>query len=164
MIAFERFATFITHPEHQELFRSKTLITQWARTYPMIFDTDDIRIAESQADLGYHFFEWLAAILVYHLRGYLSLIEQYQFKNHSRKQAIIAQLANQEILDYIQNHPAFGHIQCPDLLVYSPDMSDWFFCEVKSPSDVLQERQAAFFHELSERSGKPVRTIEFRYL
>jgi len=39
----------------------------------MLFDEDDLRIAQNQAHLGYHFFEWLAAVLLYHMYGYFGV-------------------------------------------------------------------------------------------
>jgi hypothetical protein len=130
----------------------------------MSFDEYDLRIAKNQAELGYHYFEWLAAVLLYHTYGYLSLVEQYQFKNHKRKHAILKRLVEPRVIEFIQEHPAYGNIQCPDLLVYKPDESDWFFCEVKSPNDTLREKQVSFFRSLSRVSRKPVRLVEFRYL
>ena len=50
------------------------------------------------------------------------------------------------------------------MLVYTPNRSDWFFCEVKGPRDKLRGAQAAFFRELSKRSGKPIRMVNIRYV
>ncbi len=41
-------------------------------------------IAENQPD--YHFWEWLAAIVLYHATGYRALVEKYAYANHPRKQ------------------------------------------------------------------------------
>ena len=161
MSKFEIVAKFVTHPDHHQLFRSKELVINWARTYPMIFDDDDLRIAENQAELGYHFHEWLAAVLLYHSFGYFSLIEQYQFKKHKRKQAVLKELTQPNVIEFMGYHPEFGRVQCPDLLVYKPDMSDWYFCEVKGPKDRLREDQIKFFHELSQVSKKGIRVVEF---
>ena len=46
--------------------------------------------------------------------------------------------------------------QAPDLLVYKPDFSDWFFCEVKGPHDHMRPVQSAFFEALSSLSSRPV--------
>ncbi len=114
--------------------------------------------------MGYHFYEWLAAVLIYHTHGYLSLVEQYQFKSHSRKQSILRQLTSSLTLEFIQYHPEFGKVQCPDLLVYNPNFSEWFFCEVKGPSDSLTSKQIEFFRALANNSGKDIRMVEFVYL
>lgn len=161
---FEILASFVTHPNHHKLFRSKSLVLDWARTYPMIFDEDDIRIAENQAELGYHFYEWLAAVLLYHTYAYFSLVEQYQFKKHRTKQKILSELTRSNVIEFMRHHPKFGGVQCPDLLVYKPDYSDWFFCEVKGPKDRLRYEQIVFFRELSRVSGKAIRLIEFAHL
>lgn len=79
MIDFELFASYTTHANHHDLLRSKELVVQWAKTYPMLFDEDDLRIAENQADMGHHFYEWLAAVLICHNHGLFSLVEKYQF-------------------------------------------------------------------------------------
>ena len=149
---------------HHDQFRAGTLVKRWADMYPMLFDPDDVRIAENQAGAGYHFFEWLVAVQLYHAQGLLSLVEQYQFANHTTKSAKVEALAPPEVRDFMISHPEFGGHQCPDLLAYRPDMSDWFFCEVKGPSDSLSEGQARFFDALSQLSGKPVRLAEVSYL
>lgn len=164
MSEFEIFAKYTTHPNHAKLFQSKELVISWAYTYPMIFDEDDLRIAETQAEFGSHFHEWLAAVLVYHTYGYFSLVEKYQFKNHKKKQAILKDLAQPDIIKFMEYHPEFGNTQCPDLLVYKPDKSEWFFCEVKGPNDRLRDEQVAFFHELARVSEKHIRMVEFTYL
>jgi len=149
---------------HHDQFRAGVLVARWAEMYPMLFDEDDVRIAGNQAAAGYHFFEWLAAIQLYHAQGLLSLVEQYQFANHTGKRAKLAALAAPEVIEFMIAHPEFGGHQCPDLLIYRPDMSDWFFCEVKGPTDSLSDGQARFFDALSQLSGKPVRLAEVRYL
>jgi hypothetical protein len=46
--------------------------------------------------------------------------------------------------------------------MYAEDLSDWFFCEVKGPSDRLRDEQVRKFARLAEMTSKPVRLIEFR--
>lgn len=164
MAKFELLASFKTYPDLHEQFRSEELYNQWARNYPMLFDADDLRIAISQAGMGYHYYEWLSAILIFHTLGKYSLIEQYQFKNHLQKHDKLIQLTTNEVIDFMRSHPEYGDVQCPDLLVYEPDYSDWFFCEVKGPDDRLRKTQAEFFTELSKRTNKPIKTVEFQYI
>jgi hypothetical protein len=79
-------------PQQWERFVSGELWRQWTKEYPQIFDEQDIQLAISQAGpkMRYHFHEWLAAVLIFHTYGYLSLIEQYEFKAaHERKQAVM---------------------------------------------------------------------------
>jgi len=153
---------FEYHPGQRERFKAGVLWQDWARQYPDIFDDLDRDIARNQAPLGYHFFEWLGAIFLYNSTGYLSLVEKYEFKNHARKHAIMSQLVSAEVFDLIQDHAAYQRTQCPDLLAYAPDMSDWFFCEVKGPRDRLQAIQKEFFEALARASGKKIRLIRFR--
>ena len=143
-------------PARREQFRTGQLRDEWTRRYPFLFDEDDLRIATTQQKS--HFFEWLAAVLVYESFGYRSLVEKYEFSRHSRKQAILEQLLTEEAIRLVTERGT----QCPDLLSYAPDMGDWFFCEVKGPNDEIRPAQVAYFSQLSEVSGKPVRLIEFR--
>lgn len=137
---------------------------RWAKTYPMLFDEDDLRIAENQTEMGYHFYEWLAAVLIYHSHGLFSLVEKYQFASHPRKQDKVDKLVEPRIAELIRSHPDYGNAQCPDLLVYNPDHSDWFFCEVKGPADRLRSEQAEFFRALADLSGKPINLVEFMHI
>ena len=162
MSDFELLAIYHTHSDLYRRFKAEDLSLSWASIYPMLFDEDDLRIAMSQAEMGYHFYEWLAAILIFHSYGLYSLVEQYQFKKHSNKQEKLAKLTNQDVISFMQSHPDIGNVQCPDLLVYSPDYSDWFFCEVKGPNDKLRKTQIDFFNALSSKAKKPIKMIEFK--
>jgi hypothetical protein len=73
---------FEYRPQPWDRFVSGELWWQWAKEYPQIFDGQYIQIAKNQAGpkMRYHFHEWLAAVLIFHTYGYLSLIEQYEFK------------------------------------------------------------------------------------
>lgn len=138
------------------------LVEEWYNTYPALFDEQDLIIARSQAKLGYHFFEWLAAIIIFQTYGLLSLIEQYEFKSHKRKQAILEKIINNDLLELVLNHRTnYRATQCPDLFVYSPDYSVWFFCEVKGPRDRLTNAQKKYFNELTKVANNPVRIIRF---
>jgi hypothetical protein len=132
------------------------LVRIWAKQYPKIFDKDDIRVTRKQQN--YHFFEWLAAIIIYNSTGYFSLVEKYEFQNHERKQKILRKLMTNEQITQIYLHGA----QCPDLLAYSPDHRDWFFCEVKGPRDKLRKEQITYFEKLKKFTGKRTYVIEFK--
>ena len=144
------------HPSQRERFGSGELAPEWARRYPKLFDEDDLRLATSQP--YYHFFEWLGAIVLFNTTGYLSLVEKYEFRAHPRKVQIVEQLVPPEALEAMRG----GEAQCPDLLVYAPDLSDWFFCEVKGPRDRLRPVQKQYFASLSTRCAKPVYVLRFR--
>src|SRR5438105_15594882 len=77
--------TFCYRRAQHDKFISGELGIEWARQYPHLFDEDDRRLYDSQCGLGYHFFEWLGAILLYEATGYISLIEKYGSDNHTRK-------------------------------------------------------------------------------
>jgi hypothetical protein len=157
--------TFEYHARQWERFVSGELWEQWAKDYPDIFDERDVEIARSQAGprMRNHFHEWLAAVLIFHTYGYWSLIEQYEFKPHVRKRAIVERILPPDVFMLVTNHRKnFGGVQCPDLFAYAPDNSDWFFCEVKSPRDRLHDSQARFFEELARVSGKEIRVVHFR--
>jgi hypothetical protein len=148
--------------EQHDKFRTGKLWQEWARQYPDIFDTDDARLAQSQAAHGYHFFEWLAAILIFQSTGYLSLVEKYEFSNHQRKHEILKKLVMDDVFKLITDKTSKA--QNPDLLVYSPSLTDWFFCEVKGRKDRLRQVQKDYFAELENISGKQVYVIQFKLL
>jgi hypothetical protein len=144
-------------------WRRGELRREWAARFPQLFDSDDRRLARTQGPDGYHFIEWLGAIVLYHLTGYRSLISKYEFPKHARKQEIVHRLLPEPLLKVIRHHPQYGLTQCPDLLAHAPDLSDWSFCEVKGPRDRLGARQQPFFEELARISGKPVRLLYFKW-
>lgn len=153
------------HPKQRDRFVSGELWQQWAKSYPDIFDERDTQIAVTQAGpaMKLHFHEWLAAVLLYQTYGYLSLVEQYEFPAQTRKRMIIKRLLPSKVYELITDHSqSFGKVQCPNLLVYSPDFANWFFCEVKGPHDRLRETQIRFFEELARVSEKQINVIRFR--
>lgn len=162
MSNLETYATFVTHKAHHNVFRHGHLAEDWSSMYPMLFDADDIRIAIDQRQLGYHYHEWLAAILIYHTTGFLSLIEAYAYRSHSSKRRILETLVTGKALDFIASHGMSSAIQCPDLLVYAPNGHEWFFCEVKGPRDKLREKQVNFFDELAQVTGKEIKVVHFQ--
>ncbi len=58
---------------------------------------------------------------------------------------------------------AHGNTEQLILLMYAPDMSDWFFCEVKGPGDRLRSEQMSKFEALAEVSGEPVRLMHLKW-
>ena len=165
MITFISIGPFEIQAEERERFISGSLWEGWIKKYPDIFDEDDHRLAQSQAHLGYHFYEWRAAVLIYQKMGYLSLVEKYQFKKHKRKQDIFLQRVSSlpRLLDLIARRKEYGHgVQCPDLFVYKRNnLTDWFFCEVKGPKDKIRDIQERYFYKIANASGNPVRLIQF---
>jgi hypothetical protein len=161
MNPIEEYGTFAYDPAERQWFRSGRLWEAWYQRYPRIFDSDDLRLASNQAELGYHFFEWLAAIQVFRNTGYLSLVEKYQFDNHPQKKEVLKKLASTELHKAIQYCKTKKGVQCPDLLAYSVDCSDWQFYEVKGDEDRISKCQREQFQTLLEITKKPVRLIRF---
>ena len=66
---------------------------EWAQRFPELFDADDRRLAEAQGPLGYHFYEWLAAIVLHHTTGYFVVgvevrVPQARPKARDRREAL----------------------------------------------------------------------------
>jgi hypothetical protein len=160
MTDFSIFAYFFTSNELHQRYRDGFLAPEWASAYPMIFDHDDLRIAETQSKKGYHYFEWLSAILLFHTNGLLSLVECYTFRSHPRKRSLVERLCGDNTARFLFDKGVEARAQCPDLLVYHPDLSYWFFCEVKGPTDRIQDNQVTWFHVLEEVTGKKVYLIQ----
>jgi hypothetical protein len=131
--------TFTYSQEERQRFRTAFLWQKWAEIYPNLFDADDCRIAKTQARLGYHFFEWLAAIRIYETTGYLSLVEKYEFKAHHRKHLIARKILPKNVQEILSHQNRQNRVQCTDLLVYAANFSDWYFCEVKADKDFLRK-------------------------
>ena len=146
--------------EQRAEFAAGPLRRRWRRQYSHLFDTQDAVLAENQP--AYHFYEWLAAIILHHSTGYRSLVGKYQFENHPRKRAVVAKVLSPTVCGLLDSRSTWGRTQGPDLLMYAPDFSDWFFCEAKGPRDTLGERQRGFFSALAEVSGRAIRLVEFR--
>ena len=68
----------------------------------------------------------------------------------------------EETYDWLVNAPR--PCQGPDLLAYAPDHSNWFFIEVKGPSDRLRPVQRDYFAAVAEVTGRPVYQVRFRAL
>jgi len=152
--------TFFSRDQLHQRFRERFLVLEWWASYPQLFDEDDLRIAINQAPLGYHYFEWLCAILLYHTTGWLSLVGKYAFESHRRKRAILQSLAEPTVIDSLSLRGNESRVQCPDLLVYRPDLTDWFLCEVKGPRDYLRDTQVAAFRDIRQRTDKKIYLIE----
>ncbi len=137
-------------PSDREGWRAGDLPRLWASRYWQVFDEDDLRLGLSQPD--YHFCEWVGAICFFLTQGCLSLVEKYGCPSHLRKEVVLNRLTGPEFTCFLEHAPQ----QPPDLLVYAPDYSDWFFCEVKGPGDRLGAEQEDFFGEIEARTGKEI--------
>ena len=159
-LLLQELGTFHFDQNQRIQFRSGELSREWKRKYPNSFDEDDLRLALSQPKN--HFFEWLGAVVINQKYGFLSLVEQYQFKKHKHKQEILGQLNFPGLQKGMEYQRRINRVQAPDLLVYAPDYSDWFFCEVKGGFDYLRQTQKDHFLALSQLSGKPIYQVNFK--
>jgi len=142
---------FPYHRRQRERFREGALVDEWAVRYSTIFDGDDVRLAKSQP--SNHFFEWLAAVLLFEATGYLSLVEKYE--THSGKVAKLRQVVPGPVFDHVMEN----RTGLPDLFVYAPDHSNWFFCEVKGAADRARKHQLSRAEGLEKACGKAVRLL-----
>ncbi len=152
------YGKFPFDPSTRARFASGELREEWFARYPQLFDENDLRLARNQPES--HFFEWLAAIKIFHDTGWLSLVEKYVYTNHPAKLELFTSLVPPEVPRLFRSH-YFGRRQPPDLFVYSPERSDWYFCEVKGGSDRLRKEQRIVFAMLERMTGRPVRIIHF---
>lgn len=157
---FHNVAEFTYGTAQRDRFREGSLHKEWADRYPMLFDEQDVESANNQASGGYHFVEWLTSILLFETFGYLSLVEKYQYTYHPKKYKIFSKIAPPSVLEFIDERAKTDKTQGPDLFVYSPDESQWFFCEVKGPKDKFRESQISYFNELYRVTGKSIGTVQ----
>ena len=156
----ELLATLDVDETLRKKFQSGELAKEWREKKPQLFYEDDLRLAFFQPIN--HFFEWFAAIYLFEEKGYFSLIEKYQYKNHPEKQSIVKKLEFEDLRRVMDYQRLKNQVQLPDLLVYKPDFSDWFFCEVKGGTDKLRPEQEEEFRIFSELSKKPIYMIEIK--
>lgn len=152
-------------PRLKERFLSGRQRRIWLEAYGnTLFDEEDQRIAESQSSA--HFYEWFGAVVMHHATGYHCLLQKYQFKPHPRKRKVLRRIAPPALLDLFdtQAQRGFSTMQGPDLLMYAPDESDFFFCEVKGPNDRLRAKQKRYFAAISEAADQQIELLCFRRL
>ena len=141
-----------------DLWKTGVLAPLWAQRFPELFREHDLDLARAQGHLGYHFIEWLAAIVLHHTSGYHSA-GSYEFRH---RPTVVEKLLSAEVRALVADRTQYS-AQGPDLLMYAPDLSDWFFCEVKGPDDSMREVQCNKFAALAELSRKSVRLLRFTW-
>jgi hypothetical protein len=147
------FGTFHYKQDLRDRFRNARLYEEWSVQYPHLFDEIVISHARGQAKDGYHFHEWLAAILIHKSTGYSSLFSYFEPKSQ-REQAILKQVLPEPVLTIVLDRS--HHCQPPDIFFYAPDRSDWFFCEVKGPGDRLRKVQHDYYEKISAVTARPI--------
>jgi hypothetical protein len=148
--------TFVFDPVRRARFADGSLVDQWYEAYGDMFDDDDYRLARSQP--GNHFFEWLTAVLLRESTGYYSLVEKYESASHANKVNTFRKTVGPSIFEFAMAH----RTGLPDLFVYQPETTDWFFCEVKGGPDRLSQGQIGTHNELERISKRPVRIVWLR--
>lgn len=132
------------------------LAREWSESYPELFDEQDL--AQTVTQPGKHFFEWLAAVCLFHRDGVHALVEKYGFANHPRKVGMVDELLGsraQVVRGLCSDHG----VQPPDLLVFAPDMSRYWFVEAKGPDDRVRDSQEASHRILQDALGADIEII-----
>ena len=144
-------------PETKGLWEQSRLQPVWYSQYAgTLFTEGDMRIVSPGHQPRLHFGEWLAAIAFYNTFEWISLQEDYYWQSDPEKTDLLPQILPGPVCDYCLDWHVNGKdAQLPDLLVYAPDYSGWFFCEVKV-EDSLSEKQAKVFSQLCDIARKPV--------
>lgn len=156
--------TFTYHPDQRKRFRDGSLADEWRLRYSMLFDAKDRELLKTEHQAQYHFFEWLAAVLLYEATGYLSLVEGYTAKTHEEKREKLRKAVSVDIFNWLAENES-GQ---PDLFVYRQGTDQWFFCEVKGGPDKARGNQlkwTAEFRELLKLQkvrGERVRLIHLK--
>lgn len=105
----------------------------------------------------------MAAIFLHQVTGYLALVGKYEFPRHHHRDRVVHQVLSLDVIAALRDRSGDANVQAPDLLMYAPDHSDWFCCEVKGPGDRLNQTQHARFAALAALTRKPVRMLKFRW-
>ena len=81
------------------------------------------------------------------------MVESYEFKIQKWKRNRLQELGASELLGFFDNQgkAGFGRRQAPDRLVYAPDLSEFYFCEVKGPTDRLRPVQIEYFKAVCQQ-------------
>jgi len=115
------------------------LVRQWLQQYPDVFDMDDLRLTVDQPKN--HFCEWFAAIHLFHREGAHCMVEQHVFQNHPTKVARMATLLSERERRTLDAIRAAYAVQPPDLFVFVPKTSRYWFAEVKGLGDRLSTKR-----------------------
>lgn len=158
---FEQLGTFVVTELQKELHKSGVSWQKWIQDYPMIFDEQDLENFKGQAKRGYLMYGSLTGIFIYNATGYIPVMGSYQFKNHEKKREIVRRIVSPETWALIESRGSTKS-QVPDVFAYSPDKTDYFFCEAKGPNDKLRPSQEIYFKELEKVSGKPVYIVTYK--
>lgn len=155
MEPYVRELRFLYHPDQWERFKAGDLAKDWMARHIELFDQEDARIKASQPNR--HFFEWLTSVIFRESLGYHSLVEKYESASHADKRTKFERIAGPAAYAEVMRNRA----GVPDLFVYAPDETRWFFCEVKGDTDRLSDHQLRRFEKLFEITRQPVYVAYF---
>ena len=121
----------------RDLWKKGVLAPAWAQRFPELFREHDLELAKTQGPDGFAHIEWLATIVLHHTTGY-HCAGDYEFHPPNVADLLIKRTPGLRAL--IDDRTEHGACQGPDLLMYAPDLTDWFFCEVKGTGGPSKRR------------------------
>ncbi len=129
----------------------------WWRAYPELFDDADLRQLGKQPDN--HFREWLTAVHHHHRYGVSVLVEKYMCSadSHPRKYELLERVVGRDAAAFLRTFVRGG--QPPDLLVYAPGYSQYWFVEVKGSKEGPTEAQPETFDRIREELGARIELV-----
>jgi hypothetical protein len=151
----------VLRSKERDAWRAGELAGQWQTTYPRLFDAQDLQLARNRG-WRRHYYEWASALHFYMTRGWYSLVAKYEFSSHDRKRRVAERILKPDVMAILRDREKHGPAQAPDLFVYSPDETDYFFCEVKGPGDSLHVNQRRKFGVLARVTRRPIRILKCR--
>lgn len=134
------------------------LAADWLASYPALFEPQDFDQTQTQPTK--HFYEWLSAIHLHHRDGVLSLIEKYGYANHPRKAAVLDRLLGPKA-EIVRSLKSRHGVQPPDVLVYAPDFSRYWFVEAKGPTDSVKDNQHRSYPILQAELDAKIEIVTF---
>jgi hypothetical protein len=155
---------FVYTEEQRRAFKAG-IWQQWIKDYPDYFTIEE-GWSRIQMEAGYGFFEMLTAVSLIQATGYRLLGWGNRNPKNTPKKTfdILQRLLPDELFHLAFYGKVFeGHSpQPPDLFLYHPDFSNFFFCEVKGGTDRLSKQQKAYFEEIDRLSDGRVYLCKWR--
>lgn len=100
--------------------------------------------------------------MLHEATGYRCLLQKYQFSTHPQKQATLARVIPPSLTAIFDAQVGGNRRQGPDLLMYAPDETNFFFCEVKGPHDNPRPPQTELFESIAAATGQRIELLRFR--
>ena len=143
---------------------------QWADDYRgILFNDRDIQSKENSTQRHNYFHEWFSAITIFNRYGLKSLVGKYAAKDpaHRKKVETVLERVSDDVWEAMKTVVTGAEVETgglPDLFVYRDDnITDWFFAEVKGPTDKISDKQKEKGDLLDQAAGtNVVRLIELK--